>query len=892
MRLASPQWLLLLPVLVLVWRIFPGLGLHRPLRAVIFGLLVLVQSDLQLSTRDAGLNLWVLLDRSDSAAAEVNSGLPEWQDILRKERSGADRIHWVEFAAHPRIHEDQQSPRFEGDTDQTRQGLALKAVLASMAPEQAHRVLVLGDGYGTDAIDTLASAFVEAEVAVDVRLFDAAVGEDFWVQSLQLPDRVAEGAPVLVQIGVQGNVRGDVQFILRRNGQAVHKGVLKVGVQGGQVQLVDRPSQPGAYRYEVELLAQGDSVPGNNRQVGWVEVEGGPRIVLVTHYLEGPLQKALEVAGFAVHVVTDPRQAQVGLLSGARALIIEDVPAHHLSRDFLTAIPFWIEEQGGALCMVGGRHAFGSGGYFESPLDPVLPVSMELRQEHRKLAVAVAIVLDRSGSMSAQVSAGGKMVTKMELANDGSARAVELLGGQDQVAVLAVDSEAHTVVPRVALSSARPQVLDSLRRINSMGGGIYVYEGLKAAWDQLEDAPVGRRHIILFSDAADSEQPGAYKSLLKKITKAGGTVSVIGLGRSSDPDGALLEDIAKRGKGRIFFTASAADLPALFAQETVAVARSVFVTDPAGVAETAGWLEIAPRALQWPAIVDAYNLSYAKEGATVAARTRDELAAPLLAFWRRGRGRVAAVTFPLAGEGSQSVRAWPGYGDFASSLVRWLAADGRPPGLALRRRVVGRTLHIDLQHDDSWNEAVGRKAPRVAVIQQGAAVREPTWQRMGPGHWSTQVELPAEGYLRGAVQVGAATLSLGPVNGSHGLEWRRDPAARAALMQLSAATGGQVRTRLGDVFRAPRPSRYRSIAGILATIALGLFVFEALLIRTGHRLPVLKMSPKAPRAPRPSPSAPQPRPDAEPKPEPGLYNPELEAAARRRQRLSKAKRRG
>ena len=72
--------------------------------------------------------------------------------------------------------------------------------------------------------------------------------------------------------------------------------------------------------------------------------------------------------------------------------------------------------------MAGGKQSFGSGGYFDSAIDPLLPVSMELKTEHRKLAVAMAIVMDRSGSMGASVGVGGKQVTKMQLANTGAAR--------------------------------------------------------------------------------------------------------------------------------------------------------------------------------------------------------------------------------------------------------------------------------------------------------------------------------------------------------------------------------------------------------------------------------------------------------------------------------------
>ena len=70
--------------------------------------------------------------------------------------------------------------------------------------------------------------------------------------------------------------------------------------------------------------------------------------------------------------------------------------------------------------MAGGKHSFGAGGYFESGVDELLPISMELKNEHRKLAVAMAIVMDRSGSMSAGVAgagggAGGRPMTKMDL---------------------------------------------------------------------------------------------------------------------------------------------------------------------------------------------------------------------------------------------------------------------------------------------------------------------------------------------------------------------------------------------------------------------------------------------------------------------------------------------
>ena len=221
--------------------------------------------------------------------------------------------------------------------------------------------------------------------------------------------------------------------------------------------------------------------------------------------------------------------------------------------------------------MAGGEQSFGSGGYFQSPIDALLPVSMELKSEHRKLSVALAIVMDRSGSMAVQVG-GGK--TKMDLANSGAADAINLLGPLDQVCVFAVDSQPTRVEPLTQVGAKKKEITDRVLKIKSAGGGIYVYEALSAAWKEIRKSPAGTRHVILFSDARDSEMPGPYEKLIQTMTENGCTISVIGLGTDKDVDSALLIDIAKRGNGRIFFSDSPTDIPKIFAQETVTIVPS------------------------------------------------------------------------------------------------------------------------------------------------------------------------------------------------------------------------------------------------------------------------------------------------------------------------------
>ncbi len=208
--------------------------------------------------------------------------------------------------------------------------------------------------------------------------------------------------------------------------------------------------------------------------------------------------------------------------------------------------------------------------------------------------------------------------------------------------------------------------------MESMGGGIYVYEALSAASQILLKAKSGTKHIILFSDAADSEVPGNYQDLMAQCNKAGITVSVIGLGTERDVDGELLKDIAKRGKGRIFFTDRPEELPRLFAQDTFVVARNTFIDEPVGVRTTAGLTTLMDQPLQSPAglKIGGYNLCYLRPEATLATVTLDEYKAPVAAAWKRAPAgwsatpaRRTASTPAESRSGARSATtspAWPG----------------------------------------------------------------------------------------------------------------------------------------------------------------------------------------------------------------------------------------
>ena len=174
---------------------------------------------------------------------------------------------------------------------------------------------------------------------------------------------------------------------------------------------------------------------------------------------------------------------------------------------------------------------------------------MEQRQELRKNLLALVVALDRSGSMSAPIG----NLTKMDMANLATLEVYRLMMPRDEFGVIAVDSAAHTVIPL----TPREDIVGGetrIRSIESMGGGIFTYTALHQATNELMRSNAATRHLILFADAADAEEPGAYRELLERTSRAGITVSVVGLGTGQDSDAGFLKDVARRGNGMIYFS--------------------------------------------------------------------------------------------------------------------------------------------------------------------------------------------------------------------------------------------------------------------------------------------------------------------------------------------------
>ena len=334
MILKSPEWLLLVPLFAfLIWYVKALQG-TQPLRLLCLGLLVLALCDPQISRFSPGLDLWVLVDQSSSAADALTAHEGEIEDLLARSKGSSDTIHFLDFAETAEERETESERVYEGDRDSTRIGHAIEVALSRAKPDRAARFLVLTDGYATEPLSGLELRLRGQEVALDYRLLESPNAEDYQVDFLHTAQRVRPGEPFLIDFQVSGHPDATVPYEIFRDGASISRGNLEVSEGVVSLRFTDRISVPGAHHYQLQISPMHDAISGNNTGESWLEVISGPRVLLVTNYPDDPLIAALQQEHIEVDVVSDPKTLNPGMLSGAKAVIINNVPAYGMPPRF------------------------------------------------------------------------------------------------------------------------------------------------------------------------------------------------------------------------------------------------------------------------------------------------------------------------------------------------------------------------------------------------------------------------------------------------------------------------------------------------------------------------------------------------------------------------------
>ncbi|MBQ7731520.1 MAG: VWA domain-containing protein [Lentisphaeria bacterium] len=835
-------FLVLLPLLSLfTFRRLPTRVLNL-IRVLIYIMVAAAMAGISIRLPERAGTLVVLADRSRSMP---DGARQEMESLIRRLEHAApasSKLSVISFAGTSFVEKLPDSSAFAGlqtapsEPHATDIAGAIDAALELIPSDASGRILLLSDGLHTTGNPVAASAAAAATrgVAVDYRLLSRGAADDAAVLSVDAPLRAAPGTVYTVSARLYAQSSGTAVCRIRKNGGAWISREVRLRRGVTTVSWRDKTDSPGTANYEVELVLPSgvsDPVPENNHVRRIVSIEGRKPVLLVTASPTKNLARILREAGIDVKLA-EPSSAALApeVLAGVSGVIFENVKASAFGMESLARLKELVSAGSVGFMMTGGKSSYAVGGYYRSEIEDVLPVTLEQRNEVRKGTNVVVVVLDRSGSMSMTNSKG---ISKMSLANTATAEVLGLLSDFDQFGVIAVDSSPHTVVKLAPVSSVRNNV-NKILSIESMGGGIFTYTGLKAAFDMAEQSDVPSRHIILFADASDAEEPGGYRLLLDTAASKGITVSVVGLGTKTDCDAAFLMDVAKLGGGIAYFTDKAEELPRIFAEDTFVMVRSTFLADPVR-ATLRSAASALPGANKFSKVYDfnGCNLTYLRPGCDAVLVTDDEDHSPLAATGTYGLGRVVAFCAEADGRYTGPFAQDPGAAPLLTSLVTWMtASDDEGADYMVTQEIRNGSHYAALELDPARTSDPFRGTPVLTAVFCNDSGQTETrkyplvWD--GPDRLVSEVPLPGGNVVLGSIQWdNARPHSLVPVELPYSPEFTPNRTSGRELAETLRACGGRERIAVEDIWKdIPKRLRAFPLTPIFCLAAILLFLLE------------------------------------------------------------------
>jgi Mg-chelatase subunit ChlD/uncharacterized membrane protein len=487
----------------------------------------------------------------------------------------------------------------------------------------------------------------------------------------------------------------------------------------GAAVLTDPQPDSGLHSYEARITEARldekakDEDPSGARASKLVMVSGNPIALVVTNGALGGglLADALKQAELEVRTVTSGDELGKDQLRDVDLVILDDSRLEREGEvDTRTGLSRKAQEQlvafardGGGVIVTGGAFGFGPD-FAGSAISKMLPVQIENQGEMIDPPVAMAILLDRSGSMTIRVG----QYTKLQLAVEGALASAEALRPDDRLSIGATDEKTEwylSLSPTKELPAHRARI----RAMDPGGGGIYVYTSLVDGYKMLADAHEAIRHVVLFADTADAEEQTQYGpgsadgkrpravDLTSDALKTGITTSVVGIGNASDKDTAFLQELAAAGGGRFYLTSDGTNLRRIFVSETRAVARSNLREESLKLSVHQDHTVLA--GIDAAALPPVTGLVQTERRATANTILVTPDGRPALAAWRYGIGNVVAFTSAVSGRWT---RAWASSVE-AGSLMRQIArfaARKRTNGKVDARLRVGASAELEVEVPD------------------------------------------------------------------------------------------------------------------------------------------------------------------------------------------------
>jgi Ca-activated chloride channel family protein len=785
------------------------------------------------------MNVVFLLDMSDSVSLAARERAYRFVAEAARAMKSGDRQSVIVFGESAVVDQALANktvvdrPKAQVDGRGTNIFQAIQLALAMVPPGQANRIVMLTDGRQNQG-NALAGAQAAKDAGADLHYVAAPLTftQEVVAEALVLPQEVKYGEPFQARVVAWSHRETQGRLSLFRNGEFLGSQLIRLAAGKNVFSYRQALDASGIHVYQAAIEVEGDTIEENNRAVGTVVVRGRPQVLLAekdrTHAQS--IAGALRSQNIEVTVV-EPGGVPADLagLQKYDGIVLSNVSSLKLTRAQMGYIRDYVRDHGGGLVMLGGEESFGLGGYYRTPVEEALPVTMEVKQKVEIPSLAVVLSIDRSGSMAMSTD---EKVTKLDLAKEAAHLVVDLLDERNEVGVMSWDTE-FIWDASVRTAKDRQAIHHAIATIKA-GGGTDGYPALKESYSVLFERPALLKHVIFLSDGQMTR--GDFQGLLRRMAKDKITVSTVAIGKDADVQ--LMVDIAKWGRGRFYYTEDSQTIPRIFTLETQLASKASLIEQPFKPQLTSPNHE-AMQEIDWKNVppLGGYVATTLKSTAELVLMSHQE--DPVLATWRYGLGRSAAFTSDAKAKWGVLWLRWRDFNKFWSQLVRWTLRSGtRSDTVALveRRDNVG---EITVDAVDAKGDFINFLDSQVGVVAPNRERTVIDLEQVGPGRYRGRFPASQEGvYLVGMSQRRADRVIGSQLAGlvvPYAQELRDLGVDETLLRELAELTGGSALEAPRDAFlKGRRQSRIAvEIWPWLVSLVAALLIPEIALRRIG-----------------------------------------------------------
>jgi len=686
------------------------------------------------------------------------------------------------------------------------------------------RIVLITDGYENvgDATDFLKS-IPDNELGLVIHTVDMGSFAEVQISDVYVPSEVSENQKLDVSVDIYSNVETEALLQVYAGNEVTFTKTVNLVPGMNQFVYGDQVGGMGLVTYTVEIIPKIDTFSDNNRLSAFTKVSDKPYILMVYDDLtKGDyLVSLLEDYVTIEEMHTDNLTEDMSSLIQYDGFILVDVSAEHLTEAFMTNLQALVQFQGKGLLVTGGDNSYGPGGYFETPLEEMLPVDMTIEPKEETPNLGLVLVIDKSGSMTA----GQYGVSKLELAKEAAIRGTEVLEANDQLGVIAFDDTVKWVIE---MTGAEDKVaLQDMIATIVPGGGTTIKPSLQAAVDALIETDTKLKHIILLTDG-QAEQTG-YNLLLDQMAANDISISTVAVGIGSDQ--ALLKMLADQGNGRYYLADEFSNIPTIFAKEAF-IAGEKYLNNINFTPVYQDYSDIMSGILTVPSL-DGYVSTKMKSLGKLILKSPDD--EPILAAWQYGLGRTVAWTSDVDGLWSTNWLNQPTGTQMFQNIFGWMIQTD-----------INRTYDVDTSYVEglgqvkiSGEELLGLNEDYIngTILSPEGTFSEIQLEATAPGQYEGTFEPNGEGvYLIEAnIEVNGQTESI-----SNGIIIGYSPEYDFSLQypltaeKMVLLSGGIIATKPSEVFssQVPKVSGTYDLSRVCLLIALLVFLFEIIIRKT------------------------------------------------------------